>query len=81
MTSTDIATLQEALQTIRSECNLHRGSRAGYSPSCSSCPLSSDGRVCGILGVDVDYDENWRKAPCEWKLLYDVRLFVPKEKK
>lgn len=77
VTHADINKLKEALQLIHSECKFHNSSG---SPTCSACPLSPDGFACGIVGTNVHHGDNWKKAPNNWKLLYDVRLFTKEEK-
>lgn len=75
----EISALQSALRVIQSECDQHMGSGAGHSPSCSRCPLSINGSVCGVIGIDANLPGNYKMAPYKWDLVYDVRLIRKKE--
>ena len=77
----EISALKEALRIIRDECNSHRGKPAGYSPTCSSCPLSIDGYICGVIGIDPSIPGNYKFEPCNWNLIYDVRLIQKAKEK
>lgn len=57
----DINKLRDALLEIKSECQSHGN-------SCLSCPLEVDDYTCGVTGIKMIGDYDYRKKPQYWKI-------------